>query len=149
MKLILTEDYAGLGTVGDVISVKGGYARNYLLPRALGVVADESNTRELDHRKRLLAKKKARILGEAKEFAAKLGKVTLVVQKQLGEDERIFGSVTTAEVARLLEEKGFPVDKKQISLLGEIKKAGTYTAKILVHSEVTANVLFRVEQVSA
>ena len=83
MKLILTEDFSGLGTVGDIVSIKDGYARNYLLPRALGVVADAGNTRELDHRKRVLAKKKTRILNQAKETAAKLAKLTLVVQTTL------------------------------------------------------------------
>jgi large subunit ribosomal protein L9 len=140
MKMILTQDVAQLGPIGHIVNVKDGYARNYLIPRSLAVVANESNEKELAHKKRVLAKKRDRLLAEVKKKCSDLEKLSLTVSKQVGEDERIFGTVTTTEIALLIEKEGLEVSKKDISFQEEIKKVGVYTALVRLHSEVTAKI---------
>ena len=138
MKLILSQNVENLGRIGDLVKVKNGYARNFLIPRGLGLVANEGNQSALNHQLRLLDKKKALILGEAKKAAANIEKISVTVTKQVGEDERIFGSVTTTELEELLAAEGVKVSKKDIKLSEEIKKVGVYSAEVKVHPEVTA-----------
>ena len=138
MKLILSQNVENLGRIGDLVRVKNGYARNYLIPRGLGLVANEGNQSALNNQIRLLEKKKAVILGEAKKSAANIEKISVTVTKQVGEDERIFGSVTTSELEELLALEGVQISKKDIKLTEEIKKVGVYTAEIKLHPEVTA-----------
>ena len=138
MRVILTNDVPSLGSIGHIVNVKNGYARNYLLPRSLAVLANESNQKELDHKKRVFAKKRDAILAEAKKLAAVIEKLTVTISKQVGEDERIFGTVTTAEVSSFLVKEGVTISKKDIHFLEEIKKVGAYTADVRLHSEVTA-----------
>ena len=138
MKLILSQNVDNLGRIGDLVRVKNGYARNFLIPRGLGQVANEGNQAALNHQLRLLDKKKAIILGEAKKAAANIEKISVTVTKQVGEDERIFGSVTTTELEELLAAEGVKISKKDIKLSEEIKKVGVYSAEVRVHPEVTA-----------
>lgn len=138
MRVILTHDIPKLGTIGSVVNVKDGYARNFLIPRSFAVAANESNQKELEHKKRVLAKKREKLLAEVKKKCSALEKISVTVAKQVGEDERIFGTVTTAEVASLIEKEGFEVSKKDIRFTEEIKKVGVYTAEVRLHSEVTA-----------
>ena len=139
MRIILTSDVKQLGAIGDVLNVKDGYARNYLIPRSLAVVANESNKAEFEHRKKVLEAKKTKILAEMKKFAAALEKVSLTIAKQVGEDERIFGTVTTGEVEDGLNKLGHKISKKDIKL-EEIKKIGVYEAHIHLHPSVNAKV---------
>ncbi|MBC7661649.1 MAG: 50S ribosomal protein L9 [Chitinophagaceae bacterium] len=138
MKLILSQNVENLGRIGDLVKVKNGFARNFLIPRGLGMVANEGNQSALNHQLRLLDKKKALILGEAKKAASNIEKISVTVTKQVGEDEKIFGSVTTAELEELLAAEGVKVSKKDIKLSEEIKKVGVYSAEVKVHPEVTA-----------
>ena len=138
MKLILTEDVPSLGAIGDIVKVKNGYARNYLLPRTLAVVANESNQKELEHKQRVLKVKREKVLKEFQSLANKMNKVQVNVDKQVGEDDKIFGSVTTAEVAQELAKQNFEVDKRSISFGEEVKKTGEYKVQIKLHSEVVA-----------
>ncbi len=138
MKLILSQNVENLGRIGELVKVKNGYARNFLIPRGLGLVANEGNQSALNHQLRLLDKKKALILGEAKKAAANIEKISVTVTKQVGEDERIFGSVTTTELEELLAAEGVKVSKKDIKLSEDIKKVGVYSAEVRVHPEVTA-----------
>jgi len=138
MKLILSQNVENLGRIGELVKVKNGYARNFLIPRGLGMVANEGNQSALNHQLRLLDKKKALLLGEAKKAAANIEKISVTVTKQVGEDERIFGSVTTTELEELLNAEGVKVSKKDIKLSEEIKKVGVYSAEVRVHPEVTA-----------
>ena len=142
MKLILKEDVPSLGTIGTIVTVKDGYARNYLLPRDLAVPANESNKKQLEHQKRVLSARREKVLAEVKALASKIEKVSVEVAKQVGEDERIFGSVTAAELAELLEAKGFSISKKDIKMPEDVKKVGVYTAELRLHSEVTAKLKF-------
>ena len=138
MKLILNMEVPHLGTIGDIVKVRPGYARNYLIPRGLAVVANEGNKKALDHQLRILEKRKADILAEAKKLAVSIEKVSVTVTKQVGEDEKIFGSVTTAELETLLRSEGVEVSKKDIKITVEIKKVGVYSAEVKLHPEVSA-----------
>src|SRR6478735_656140 len=138
MRLILSQNVENLGRIGDLVKVKNGFARNFLIPRGLAVVANEGNQASLNHQLRLLEKKKSLILGEAKKQAGLIEKISVTVTKQVGEDEKIFGSVTTAELEELLGQEGVKVSKKGIKLTEEIKKVGVYAAEVRVHPEVVA-----------
>ncbi len=148
MKVILTHDVPSLGTIGSVVSVKNGYGRNYLLPNSMAILANESNTKQLEHQKRILAKKKEKILKEARALATKIEALSFELAKQVGEDERIFGSVTAAELASLLEAKGLQIAKKDIEITDEVKKIGAYTASIRLNTEVIAKLKFSVVALS-
>ncbi len=138
MRVILTEDVKTLGSIGDVMNVKDGYARNYLIPRSLAKVANEANRKELEHNKRVLERRKQKVLAAFKAIAAKIERVTVTVTKPVGEDERIFGTVTSAELEELLAKEGLEVSRKDIKLAEEVKKVGVYTADVKLHSEVSA-----------
>jgi large subunit ribosomal protein L9 len=138
MKVILTQEVSNLGTIGDVVNVRNGYARNFLLPRGLAAVANEANQAQLAHHKRVLERRREKALALAKSLAAKIEKVSVTVAKQVGEDEKIFGTVTTGELEELLKAEGLDVSKKEISLLEEIKKVGVYAAQVKLHRDVTA-----------
>ena len=138
MRLILSDNVSSLGNIGDIVKVKPGYARNFLIPRGLAVPANEKNKASLDHQLRVLEKKKAELLAEAKKAAASIEKTSVTVSKQVGEEEKIFGSVTTTELEALLVAEGIKVDKKDIRIPEEIKKVGVYSAEVKVHPEVTA-----------
>ena len=136
MKVILTQEVDTLGSIGDIVNVRNGYARNYLLPRGLASVANESNKAALDHQKRVLDKRRAAVLATAKELGSQIEKTSVTVAKQVGEDEKIFGSVTTAEIEELLNAEGIKVSRKDITILEDIKKVGVYSAQVKLHGEV-------------
>ncbi len=145
MKVILTKDVESLGTMGNVVRVRDGYARNYLIPRSLAILANESNSKVFEHRKKMIDEQKEKVLKEFKDLANKMEKVKVVVQKQTGEEDRIFGSVTSAEIADFFAKKGIDISKKDIIFKEEIKKLGTYTAEVKLHSEVSVQVKIKVE----
>jgi large subunit ribosomal protein L9 len=142
MNIILLEHMDDLGTVGQTVKVKDGYARNYLLPRKLACLATEKN---LNFYKTLIEakqKKLAKAKGSAETEAEKLSAITLTfTRKSRDQDARLFGSVTTADVAEALLEQGFDVDRRRISLSEPIKKLGEYKASIRLHPEVVAKVV--------
>jgi large subunit ribosomal protein L9 len=141
MNIILLEHMDDLGTVGQTVKVKDGYARNYLLPRKLACLATEKN---LNFYKTLIEakqKKLAKAKGSAETEAGKLSSITLTfTRKSRDQGARLFGSVTTADVAEALMEQGFEVDRKRISLSEPVKKLGEYKASIRLHPEVVAKV---------
>lgn len=138
MKVILTQEVSNLGSIGDVVNVRNGYARNFLVPRGLASVASEASEKALAHHKRVLEKRREKALAEAKGIANQIEKTSVTVTKQVGEDEKIFGSVTSAELEALLQAEGINVSKKDITILEEIKKVGVYQAQVKLHSEVSA-----------
>lgn len=138
MKVILTQEVSNLGSIGDVVNVRNGYARNFLVPRGLASVASEASEKALAHHKRVLEKRREKVLAEAKGIANQIEKTSVTVAKQVGEDEKIFGSVTSAELEALLKAEGIDVSKKDITILEEIKKVGVYQAQVKLHSEVSA-----------
>ena len=143
MEIILKEDIAGLGYKNDIVKVKDGYGRNYLIPQGKAVIATESAKKVLAENERQRAHKLAKIKADAEAQAAKLNGVKVVISAKVNEDGTIFGGVGAAQVAEALAAKGFEVDRKAI-VAETVKAIGEYTATINLHKEVKAEVAFEV-----
>jgi len=138
MKVILNENIETLGHIGDIVKVAPGYARNYLLPKKLAVVATEGNAKALEHAKRQMAYKKNKSLEAAKNLGAKLEALSIVLSHRAGEEGKLFGAVTNMEIAAFLKTNGFDIERKNIVLADAIKHTGEFTVTVKVHPEVTA-----------
>ena len=143
MEIILKEDIAGLGYKNDIVKVKDGYGRNYLIPQGKAVIATESAKKVLAENERQRAHKLAQIKADAEAQAAKLNGVKVTISAKVNEDGTIFGGVGAAQVAEALAAKGFEVDRKAI-VAETVKAVGEYTATINLHKEVKAEVAFEV-----
>lgn len=145
IQVILQQDLKNLGKSGELVRVRPGYARNYLVPRALAVPATSDNVARIEHEKRISAVKAAKTRSEATTIAERLGNVTLRFARKVGDENRLFGSVTTKEIEVALKEQGIDVDRKRLVLPEPIRQTGTFevTAKLL--SDV--NVAFKIEVV--
>ncbi|GAB6934973.1 MAG: 50S ribosomal protein L9 [Bacillota bacterium] len=137
MKVIFLKDVKGQGKKGEVKTVSDGYARNYLIPRGLAVEATESNLKTLEAQKRSEAKRKAQELAEAKALAEKLEKTTVTIAAKAGEGGRLFGAVTSKQIAETLAKQGLAVDKKKILLDEPIRALGTVRVPVKLHPDVT------------
>ena len=144
MEIILQEDVENLGQIGDVIKVRDGYARNYLLPRSLAIEANRRNLRVLEHQKRLVAAKKERTLSQAQTLSVQLAALNVVVPARAGEEDRLFGSVTNLDIEKALKAQGVEVDRRKILLAEPIKQLGTYTVPIQLSGGVRGNVSVQV-----
>ncbi|MDR1272672.1 MAG: 50S ribosomal protein L9 [Clostridiales Family XIII bacterium] len=146
MKVILLEDVVGVGKAGDVAQVKKGFARNFLLPKGIVIEANESNMKTLEHRRAKIAAKKAADKDAAELFAKQLeGKVLNFVAKA-GEGGKLFGSVTTGDIAEeILDKLGFEVDRRKIDIEGTIKEIGEHDVPIRIYPEVVATIKVLVE----
>ena len=140
MEIILREDVAGLGIIGDVVKVKPGFARNFLLPRGLAVVADRRNLGQLEHQKRIIAAKKARERGDVEGRAKQIHGLVVETEVRAGKGGRLFGSVTNLDVKKLLDEKGLDIDRRRIELKDPIKEVGEFAVLVRVGQDVTATV---------
>lgn len=140
MQVILQEDVPSLGSAGDVVKVKVGYGRNYLLPRKLAVVADGKNLIMLEHQKRVVASKLSKQKQSAEDVAAKLASMSVTIAREVGEEEKLFGSVTTADIANALKKEGMDIDKHRILVEGPIKQIGVYDVKVKLHPEVSGTI---------
>jgi len=136
MKLILKEDVPSLGSIGQLVSVKDGYARNYLLPQGLALAANEKNVRQVDHQKRLVESHKAKVQQGAQELAQRLQSVSCTISMLVGEQDKLFGSVTAKDIEQALVEEGLNISRKQIVLEEPIKALGVYTIDIRLHPSV-------------
>ncbi|MCY4443751.1 MAG: 50S ribosomal protein L9 [Proteobacteria bacterium] len=145
MKVILTEEVRKLGKVGDVVAVKNGYGRNYLIPSGKAILANASNKAELEHHRRVFEARRLKLKRRAEDVADALRAVELKFLKKVGAEDKIFGTVTTAEVMAKLKDAGFDVDKRSIKLPADIKHVGLYTAVISLPSQVSAEVRIHVE----
>lgn len=139
MKVILQENIDNLGHIGDIVKVAPGYARNYLLPKKLAVVATTGNAKALEHAKRQLEYKKNKMLEQMKALAAKIEGVSLVLTHQAGDEGKLFGSVTNMELAEQLAAQGVEIDRKKIQLAEPIKQVGEFVVAVKLHPEVVAN----------
>ena len=144
MKVILTEDHDTLGLRGDVVEVKNGYGRNYLIPRQLAVIASTSNVKRYAEERRQQEHKIEAKRAKAAQLAEKLDGVEITIAMQTGEEGRIFGTVTTQQVAEGLEAQGLPVDRRKITISEDIKTVGVYPATVRVSPEHTAEVKVQV-----
>ncbi len=144
MLVILKEDIANLGFKDEIVEVKPGYGRNFLIPRGLAVIATESAQKVLAENLRQRAHKLAQIKADAEALAAKLGGVKLTISAKTSSTGTIFGSVSNIQVAEELEKLGFTLNRKMISVSGSVKEIGDYVAKIRLHKEVAVEVPFTV-----
>ena len=138
MEVILQQDVEKLGSMGDVVKVKPGYARNYLLPRGLAVIADPKNLVMLEHRKRMITAKRSKVQKAAQGVAERLAAVSLVIPARAGEEDKLFGSVTNQDIQRALAEQGFEIDRKKIVLETPIKALGEYAVQVNLGTDVRA-----------
>ena len=136
MKVILRQNFEPLGQIGDVVEVKDGYARNYLLPHKIAYTALKGNIRALEEEKQNVAKKSQQELNAADKLAAELEKVSITIPVQVGEEDKIFGSVTTQMIVDALKEKGYDVDKRKVEIEETIKTLGIYSVNIKLHPSV-------------
>lgn len=140
MKVILRKNFNQLGQIGNIVNVKEGFARNFLFPRQIALIASNSNLRALEEEKKQAEKKHAKSLELAKTLSTELEKVSVTISVTVGEDEKIFGAVTTKMVAEALKEKGYDIDHRKIEIEKPIKALGIYEVKVKIHAEVTASV---------
>ncbi|PID60694.1 MAG: 50S ribosomal protein L9 [Ignavibacteriae bacterium] len=140
MKVILRKNFDQLGKIGDLVEVKDGYARNFLLPRQIAYIATKGNIRALEEEKQQLAKKEVKELEDAKVLASELENVSITIPVKVGEEDKIFGSVTSQMIADALKEKQYDIDRRKIELEEPIKALGIYDVSIKLHNEVNATI---------
>jgi large subunit ribosomal protein L9 len=138
MKVILQESIPTLGDVGEIVKVADGYGRNFLLPRGLARLANEKNMAEFNHLKKLADAKIAKVKADSEEVKKKLEEMSLNLQRKVGEHDKLFGSVTSMDIATALKEKGFELDRRQIQLEAPIKKLGIYEVPVRLNGGVEA-----------
>ncbi len=140
MKVILRKEHEKLGKPGEIVTVKDGYARNYLIPKSLAYPATEGYTRALEEEKKQASKRLDKELKSNQTLATELEKVSITLQMKVGEDEKLFGSVTSQMIGDALKEKGIDIDKRLIDLEEPIKALGIYNVNVKLHQHVTAKV---------
>ncbi len=140
MEVILKEDVINLGHQGDVVKVAEGYGRNYLLPRKLAIQATSSNKAVIEQMKSASVRRSAKEKGEAELLLQQLDNVALAFTRKTGENDHIFGSVTSADVAQALEAKGFQIDRRKVHLAEPLKSLGEFLVPVRLHREVTAHI---------
>ncbi len=138
MLVLLQNNVSNVGHIGDLVKVKPGYARNFLFPRGLAILADERNKKRLEHQLREADARKQKSLASAKELAAQISSVSLTIQKPVGEEDKIFGTVTTQELADAFKVEGHEFDRRSITILDDIKRVGVYRGSVKLHPEVAS-----------
>ncbi len=145
MKVILTQDVDNLGQQGEIVTVKDGYGRNYLIPKGLALVATDSVVRHQQELRRQVAHKILKQKEDAEALRTLIEKEEVVVTARVGEESRIFGTITPQQIASQLAERGLEIDRRKIELDEDIKTLGVYSGSIKLHHEVIAKVKIRVE----
>ena len=140
MKVILRKDIETLGNIGDIVDVKEGYARNFLIPRKIAYTALSGNLKALEDEKKSIARKSEKELHAAEKISTELEKVSVTIPVQVGEEDKIFGSVTAQMIADALKEKDFDIDKRKIEIEESIKTLGIYNVNIKLHSKISASI---------
>jgi len=144
VKVVLRDDVENLGRSGELVTVKPGYARNYLIPRGLASIATHGNVKQIEHEKEMAIKRAAKMRASAEGRAAELGKVSVEIAAQAGESDKLFGSVGAKDIAEALQAQGVEVDRKKIQLADPIKELGEYDVPIKIGYEVSATVKVKV-----
>jgi large subunit ribosomal protein L9 len=137
MEVILKEDVANLGKIGEVVRVRDGYARNYLLPRGLVLLANKRNLKTFEHQKKIVADQKQKVMRQAETVSNQLATVAVVIPMKVGEEGRLFGSVTTMQIEKALKTKGVNIERRKIHLNEPIKMVGDYEVPIRLSADVT------------
>jgi large subunit ribosomal protein L9 len=139
MQVILTEEVRGVGRAGEIVNVKDGYGRNYLIPKKLAMVATTSNLRALEHEKKVVADRQNKLKREAEKVGKEIDALSCLIPCQVGEEGKLFGSVTSIDIERFLKEKGIAVERRNILLEEPIKSLGEYNVAIKLHQDVKAS----------
>jgi large subunit ribosomal protein L9 len=146
MKVVLKDDVKNLGKMGQIIDVADGYARNYLVPRGLASEANTKNIKALEHEKRIIEGKAKKVKNSAQELLNKISARTFTIRAKAGDEGKLFGSVTTMDIAELLQKEGIEIDKKKISLDEPIKRLGSYSVNVKLHPEISTQLNIQVIQ---
>ena len=149
MRVILADDVRGLGHRGETVTVKEGFARNYLFPQGFAYEATEANLRRLSEEKRKYDEKSLREKRVAEEVAAKMGGLAIVLHKKAGEENVLYGSVTPSEIADALAERGIQVDRRRIDVAEPIKRLGQHSVHVRLHRDVVAELTIDVQPLAA
>src|ERR1700678_3906475 len=144
MDVILREDIDKLGTRGQLVKVAPGYARNFLLPNKMAVAATESNKKIVEQERQAHLRREAKVEGEDKDLGQMLGKVSITISQKAGENDQLFGSVTSKDIAEALENQGYTIERRKIVLEEPIKTLGEFKVPVRLHREVTAEVTVHV-----
>lgn len=137
MEVILKEDVVNLGKIGDIVRVRDGYARNYLLPRGLVLAANKRNLKTYEHHKKMVSEQKQKVVRQAQSIGDQLATVSLVIPMRVGEEGRLFGSVTSIQIEKALKAKGLDVDRRKIHLHEPIKSAGDHEVPVRLSADLT------------
>ncbi|HBH61135.1 MAG TPA: 50S ribosomal protein L9 [Nitrospiraceae bacterium] len=146
MKVILKEDVKDLGEMGSIVDVKIGYGRNYLIPRNLAVEANTKNVRQFEHEKKNILVKARKVRQSMQDVADQISKMTLTIEAQAGEEDKLFGSVTSKDIAEAITQQGVEIDKRKVILEEPIKRLGSYEVTVKIHKDVTASVKVEVKK---
>jgi len=138
VKVILKQRVADLGDVGEVVTVADGYARNYLIPRDIATRADKSKVRQLEHERRMINAREEKVLKEARGLAEKIDEASCTISARAGDEDKLFGSVSEADIVQALQETGIEIDKKNVELEEHIKELGVYSVPINLGKGITA-----------
>ena len=145
IKIVLTEDIENLGRVGEIVAVRGGYGRNFLIPQGKALPANKGNLAMVEERRQIYEAAAVKQRDEASELAGRMSKLELTVARKAGEGQTLYGSVTSVDIADLLAAKGVIVDKRRVMIAEPIKKLGQFTIPIRLHAEVTAELKLHVQ----
>lgn len=145
MKLILREDVENLGKGGELVDVKPGYGRNYLLPRGLAVQANSKNVREMEHQKSVAQAKAAKLRASAEAVAKRLADTAITLKRKVGEQDKLYGSVTALDLVEALAARGLQIDRRTIDLSEPLKTLGDFEVPVKLHSEVVGKVKVKIE----
>jgi len=146
IQVILKEDIDNLGKAGDLVKVKPGYARNYLMPKSLAVAATRDNIKRVEHERKAVLSRVVKIKRNAEEVAKQLEELTIRIAKPVGDSDRLYGSVTTKEIVEILQEKGFSVDRKKLEMPGTIKQTGEFEIAVKLGGGISARFKLIVEK---
>ncbi len=144
MQVILREHVDNLGRRGDIVKVAAGYGRNYLLPRKLALAVNDNNKRQIERERAAAEARELEEKSQAEAYAERLSQADIAIGRRVGENDTLYGSVTSADVAQALHAKGFDIDKKKITMADPFKALGEYTVPVKVHREVTAQIKVKV-----
>ena len=137
MEVILREEIDNLGRRGDVVKVAAGYARNYLLPKRLAVAANDSNKKIVEQEKQAYLRRESKEIGDANDLAKMMATVEVTIAQKAGENDQLFGSVTSQDIAAALEKAGYTIDRRKVNLAEPIKALGDYKVTVKLHREVS------------
>ncbi len=145
MRVILKEDVKDLGEIGSIVDVKNGFGRNYLIPRNLAAEANPRNIKQFEHEKNIILAKAKKVKESMQDLAGRISKLNISIEAKAGEEEKLFGSVTSKDIAEAIAAQGIDVDKRKVMLEEPIKRLGVYDVSVKIHQDITATLKIEVK----